>query len=561
MTQLRHKNNENFGYEKTTHVWGGFKDRARKALLQVTISPQTEEFFLDYLQSNYPIIYNSIEWATFYNYPYKFKGLPRMQMRQVIVNLKPSPKVRDLLFSVREEITLVTSWYPSVTGSRAWINNQKWNSGTELKSIGNLKEIIPIENSKRIGIYPNSSIEGTSFKLSGSSGNILFDCGYECDNIVEDDFKFIFLSHYHKDHSGGIKGAVEKSPTTPFVSSRTSFSFFETHPFVPNHIKKLLKQNALLPDKVKSIQFADNSGYEFFPVYHSPGSFGIKVVDSNQTQLTFLGDICLRNGFHDTRKELLEKICDRKGKKNYVLIDCAMIGNKEVIEIEDNPNSIFKKISEDAIRRNIIVVSNQIENTIYSYLLTFSISSKIDNLKQVKIIVSDHLYHLIRTLLEPLIFDNGDYKDPIADKIVGDSGMNFIETHRLYPLTETVLNEIPESESCIYFINESDLKKDFLLKRIRRADDFILTGKMAYREDIPETIQKLKPRLTLRVSSEDWSFHSNENDIVEFIKELSKEGIRTLLFHKPFDKLMKFRDKHNLDKRLVKVIGDRPFQL
>jgi hypothetical protein len=343
---------------------------------------------LDYLQSNYPIIYNSIEWATFYNYPYKFKGLPRMQMRQVIVNLKPSPKVRDLLFSVREEITLVTSWYPSVTGSRAWINNQKWNSGTELKSIGNLKEIIPIENSKRIGIYPNSSIEGTSFKLSGSSGNILFDCGYECDNIVEDDFKFIFLSHYHKDHSGGIKGAVEKSPTTPFVSSRTSFSFFETHPFVPNHIKKLLKQNALLPDKVKSIQFADNSGYEFFPVYHSPGSFGIKVVDSNQTQLTFLGDICLRNGFHDTRKELLEKICDRKGKKNYVLIDCAMIGNKEVIEIEDNPNSIFKKISEDAIRRNIIVVSNQIENTIYSYLLTFSISSKIDIAKPQTVITN-----------------------------------------------------------------------------------------------------------------------------------------------------------------------------
>jgi hypothetical protein len=137
----------------------------------------------------------------------------------------------------------------------------------------------------------------------------------------------------------------------------------------------------LLPDKVKSVQFADNSGYEFFPVYHSPGSFGIKITDGNQTQLTFLGDICLRNGFHDSRKELLEKICDRKGKKNYVLIDCAMIGNKDLIEIEDNPNSIFKKISEAAVRRNIIVVSNQIENTIYSYLLTFSISSKIDNLQ------------------------------------------------------------------------------------------------------------------------------------------------------------------------------------
>jgi len=484
-----------------------------------------------------------------------------MQMQQVIVNLKPSPKIRDLLFNVREEITLSTSWYPSVTGSRAWINNQKWNSGKELESIGNLIEIIPIENSMRIGVYPNSSLEGTSFKLKGKSGNILFDCGFECNNIIQDDFKFIFLSHYHKDHSGGIRRAVEKNRTAPFVSSRTSFSFFEAHPLVPNLVKKLLKQNALLPDKIKSIQFDDYSGYEFFPVYHSPGSFGIKVIDSNQTQLTFLGDVCLKNGFHDSRKELLEKICEQKGKKNYVLLDCAMIGNKELIEIEDNPNAIFKKISEDAVRRNIIVVSNQVENTIYSYLLTFSISSKIENLKKVKIIVSEHLYHLIRTLLEPLIFDRKDYKDPIADQIVGDSGMNFIETHRLYPLTEAVLNEIPESENCIYFINESDLKKGFLLKRIRRADDFILTGKMAYREDIPETIQKLKPRLTLRVSSEDWSFHSNENDIVDFIKELSKEGIRTLLFHKPFDKLMRFRDKYNLDRRLVKVIGDRPFQL
>jgi hypothetical protein len=429
-----------------------------------------------------------------------------------------------------------------------------------LKSIGNLKEIIPIENSKRIGVYPNRIIEGTSFKLIGSSGNVLFDCGFHSNNIMQDDFEFIFLSHYHKDHSGGIKSAVEKNPSTPFISSRTSFAFFENHPFVPNHIKKLLKQNALLPDKIKSVQFADHSNYEFFPVYHSPGSFGIKITDGNQTQLTFLGDVCLRNGFHDSRKEIFEKICAQKGKKNYVLLDCAMIGNKDLIEIEDNPNAIFKKISEAAVRRNIIVVSNQVENTIYSYLLTFSISSKIDNLKQVKIIVSEHLYHLIRTLLEPLIFNREDYKDPIAEKIVGDSGMNFIETHRLYPLTENVLKEIPHTERCIFFISDTDLNKKYLLERIDKSD-VLWTGKMGAREDLPKTFLELKPRTIQRVSSEDWSFHSNENDIVDFIKELSKEGIKTLLFHKPAAQLIKFREKHNLDARLVKIIGDRPFQL
>jgi hypothetical protein len=561
MAQFRHNNNDNFGYEKTTRVWGGFKDRAKKALLQVKIAHQTEEFFLDYLLSEYPEIYNSIEWAIFYNYPYKFQGLPRMQMHQVIINIKPSPKVRDLLFKVREDITFATSWYPSVTGSRAWINSQKWNSGKKLTSIGTLMEIIPIENSKRIGVFPNRNLNGTSFKIRGSNGNILFDCGYNCETTIQNDFNFIFLSHYHKDHSGGIKSAIEKNPFVPFVSSLTSLTFLETHPFVPNHIKYILNKNALLPDKIKSIQFNDNSSYEFFPVYHSPGSFGIKVIDNNQTQLTFLGDICLRNGFYDSRKEIFEKICHQKGRKNYVFLDCAMIGNKEVIEIEDNPNQIFKKISEDAIRRNIIVVSSQVENTIYSYLLTFSISSKIDNLKKIKIIVSEPLYYLIRTLLEPLIFNKQGYKDPIAEMIIGDSGMNFIETHRLYPLNETVLNEIPENESCIYFINESDLKREYLLKRIRRADDFILTGKMAYREDIPEAIQKLKPRLTLRVNSEDWSFHSNEKDIVEFIKELCNEGIRTLLFHKTFENLMRFRENNNFDKKLVKVIGDRPYQI
>ena len=123
----------------------------------------------------------------------------------------------------------------------------------------------------------------------------------------------------------------------------------------------------------------------------------------------------------------------------------------------------------------------------------------------------------------------------------------------MYPLS--TLGKISKDDNVIAFITPVDITKNHLLEdRIKKADIF-LAGTLALRSDIPEELVKAKPRSIIRVASPDWSFHSSEADLKEFINILSSNGIKTILFHNYSKVLKKFLKNNNFDPKMVQIIS------
>lgn len=539
-------------YEKTNRPFFGPKQRAITELNKFNGTPKSESEFIDYLQSNYRTNFKNIEWIRFHDFKDKSFDDKKFEhvMRLAILNVSPSISARKIFFEEREAITLNTGWYPLVMGERA---NFKMSSikrlthKTSLESIGNFIGFKPISNSDKDGI---------SFELEGSHGKYLFDFGYF--GCKQGDYKAFFLTHSHSDHSNGFNNTLlNNSLNIPTICSKPNASFLSYRKNINQNTKSY--PNILHIDYQEKIELFDKSVINFIHTYHSPGSTGFHVKDSNGRSFIYLGDICLKNGFSDFRKPLCDYLLKNKSSKNYLLLDGAMIGRKYFIEEEDTPESILDEFAKNVSRRNIIFFSNQPENSIYSYLKVYSITQQINNLKSIKLLVSPSLMQSLKFLIEPIVLDQAEFRDPVYSKIFGKSKSNPVESHRLYPLTTQILKDINEDERTIIFAGINDLKKiNGLEKKFEKAD-IILAGTFALREELPPEIIKAKPRTIIRVASENWGFHSNEKDLKEFIEEVYGPDMKVFLFHNFHGRLTKFIENNKLNKQYIKALGDKYF--
>jgi hypothetical protein len=434
-------------------------------------------------------------------------------------------------------------------GARANFANKTfktlWNS-EYIESIGNLIGFKTIANSDKDGI---------SFELEGTKGKYLFDFGYK--GAGKDNYKAFFLTHSHSDHSEGFENTIlnNKDKSIYTISSKPVCSFL--------HYK--LSQSKTLKNYhcyahinfTEEFKLKDGLSIGFFPIFHSPGSIGIRVTDNNGVTFFYFGDICLKNGYANFNESILETINKFKTKKNILLLDTAMIGRKHFIEEQDTPESILSEFSQNATRRNIVFFSNQPENSIYAYLKVFHQTQKNENLKSIKLLVSTSLFQSLSLIIEPVIFQIDEFKDPVFTTLFGKTTSNPIESQRLYPLTEEILNGLKEGERTIIFAGINDLKRIPSLKNKFEKSDIILAGTFALREELPTELVKAKPRTIIRVASEDWSFHSNQNDLLKFTRDIASPTFKVYLFHNYFSRLIKVVQEYNLDDRYVRVLGDR----
>jgi hypothetical protein len=539
-------------YETTNRPFFGPKQRAIIELNKFKGTPKSESEFIDYLQENYKTDFSKIEWIRFHDFKDKSFDDRKFEhiMRLAIFNVSPSISARQIFFEEREDITVNTGWYPLVMGERAnfrMSSIKRLSYKNPIESIGNLIGFKPISNSDKDGI---------SFELEGSQGKYLFDFGYSGSN--KGDYKAFFLTHSHSDHSNGFNNTLlNNSLDIPTLCSKPNASFLAyRRNFNPNTKSY---QNIFHIDYKEQLELPDKTIINFIQTYHSPGSTGFQIKDSKGKSFIYLGDICLKNGFSDFRKSLIDYISKNKSSKNYLLLDGAMIGRKYFIEEEDTPESILDEFAKNVSRRNIIFFSNQPENSIYSYLKVYSITQQIDELKSIKLLVSPSLMQSLKFLIEPIVLHQDDFKDPVYSKIFGKSKSNPVESHRLYPLTTQILKEINDDERTIIFAGINDLKKIIGLEKKFERADIILAGTFALREDLPPEITKAKPRTIIRVASENWGFHSNEKDLKEFIEEIYGPDMKVFLFHNFHGRLAKFIDNNRLNKQYIKALGDKYF--
>lgn len=551
--RFRHKEAYHFFYEKVDKPYFGPWQRAINALLKVDKDPFTEEQYLDFIKEKYPRIYDSLECVRFYDFTWQRenKKVPYrgFRFRLAVTYIRPYPEIRDLLFEMREYVTKNTGWYPLVQGSLAKISQPNYIYLRHRHKINNTFVGFDTDIGKLLKIVDVSNNDGVnSLLLEGMNGSILFDTGFGVNMTNIDGIRAVCLSHFHKDHSFGL-WEILNDIKGPVVLSETSLTYLISLSGVGLEQKKLLLEKALVIESPK-FELKKSESFRCFPVFHAPGSYGFLHKSSNINSVYYLGDICLKNGFYNCFDEIISTIEEDDSENKYVVLDAAMVGKSDFsISDEDEPRKLLEEIASGVNKRNIIFISSSPEMLIYSYILAFSITRESKERAAVKLVLNNNLYYLIKTLWNSVILKSKDNIDPFIFSVIGKSRSNFVESQRVYPMSS--LDNISNDENTIIFVTANDLVSNDSLKSRMYKSDVILAGTLAIREDIPVEVTQAKPRSILRVASSDWSFHSDEHELSEFIKRLSCNNIKTVLFHNYPKTLRKFIKKYGLDSSLV----------
>ena len=264
--------------------------RAKEALSKEHSKPCDIESFFDYMEEHFGADYDNIEFVTFYDYTYTQENF---HYNIAYIYTCPSLKTRDTLYENREIITRDTGWYPMISGSRANFTTFKVEGAYKFQSLFKNKKPY-VHLGKPLSIkHVACEFSSTAILLMCEKGNILLDTGFGVEREIVKIVDFIFLSHFHKDHSGGLFDFL-RIREVPVILSGITLGYLLNLKNIDVTDKKILLKNAVLIENIKDISYLKTS-IEFFDSYHCPGAYGLKYKDSDCCVI-FPGDICLYNG-------------------------------------------------------------------------------------------------------------------------------------------------------------------------------------------------------------------------------------------------------------------------
>ncbi len=563
---FQHQNANHFKYQKVTAPWFGPIKRAFEALQNVQNNPLlSEEQFLDYIFENHFDIYQNMEWLTFQEFHVKETQWRKLELpaegfkfRLARVNVRPDPKYRNKLFDIREKIAADTGWYPLVMGSRAQLSNAYIQRLRGIRArqvpanygflLGNLCGVRNVSKKieKTNGDGTSSDLIGTAILLEGTKGSLLLDTGFAVDFETIGRPRAIFLSHLHQDHTGGYWEALQKLNSFTMLSDATLAYLFNKSNLSHEQLDKFLTSVYVIDSADYKIM--TDGHLETFQVFHAPGSYGIVYRDSQGKALFYPGDLCLNNGFLNTSQKLFSYIVNFDAQQKAVLLDAAMVRKRDYsIALEDTPSEILEHLIQGANNRDVFFVTRSIETLVYAFLQAFHETRLSDS--TVKLIVNDELLLLTRRLIHPVLSRKHDKLDPFVRELIRGSIENFTESHRVYPLS--ALNTFETGDNVVIFASKSDLQSNALLAARLRNSDVVIAGVDAVRDDLELLKLTRACRNVRRVASPKWSFHSSESELADFIRQLSGEGIQSILFHNGSDNLKKWIKSEGLNPDFV----------
>jgi hypothetical protein len=552
---FKHKNASHFQYEKISSPWHGPIKRARQALLSSSIEPFTPDDYLDFILKNHPKIYACLEWVQFYRFlpGQRFSSNLRddFEYRLAVTYLKPEPDARYALFMSGEVITNRTGWYPLVMGSKALLtipakyfsretNVQERSIGPEDVEIGEIKQIRDV----------SGTLGGTAVLLIGTNGELLFDTGFNVFTDELDDLKAVCISHFHKDHSGGIWEIFDEHDFPLYLSEPTLRYLWQKKDKDPAARKRLLQSSRLVENEVNRPTM--HNGLNFFPVFHAPGSYGFIYKDPFGKCMIYPGDLCLKNGFLDQRETIYQTINNIPVPQKWVMVDAVMLQSSDRdISTEDQPPVVIQDVITAVQKRNVTFISQSPETLIYSLILTYLSTQKKQETRNIKLVLNNTLYEVCQSLLGPMLFHDYTHIDPFVYSVMKKAVKNFVESFRVYPIS--AISRLSEEEKIIIFVTPPDITISHEIQNRIRKGDVVLAGAMAMRSDIPPEINNLFPRSILRISSTVWSFHSSKEDLLDLIKRFTEVGTHSILFHCDPKEANAFISANGLDKRFVQV--------
>lgn len=529
----------NIKYEIINKPFFGSLSNAELSLKKVSRKAIDCTDFINLLEKSYHKFIDKIELVQFYDFEWTFNNRYErgFNFKIAIIHTMPDAKFRDKLFAERDRITINTGWYPYIMGSRANINttlhryyraiNHIPANKMEPLQLGKPNSIIDVSNNKSVN----------AILLCCTYGSILFDTGFGVDLPDNSDLKAICISHFHKDHCGGLYELLERRDI-PVLMSETTLEYILALKEVLDGDKLALIKNVVVLEKVAYGKIF-RKYFDFFPVFHCPGAFGFVYKGYNGCSIYYLGDVCLKNGFMQFQKVIDQMIKEDENSKKYVIMDAALVGkNNFTVDSDDIPVVLLQDTVDLVRKRDVVFISNSIEILMYSYILFF-MKSNIKNIGSIKLTINDDLYDIVKTLWASVILKHRRATiDAFVKNVLQGGRCNFVESQRVYPIS--ALDTVDRNENIASFITVKEIDDNQLLRDRINGADVVLVGHWTIKASIPETIAKLQPRSVLRVSSPEWSFHSSEEDISRAIYEWSDCGVNTVLFHNYSKVLRKF---------------------
>lgn len=492
------------------------------------------ESFFDYLYNNYDYIRDYIDFITFYEFDYKEKD-ETFKYNIAYIYTKPSLEFRDAFFGEREIITKETGWYPYITGARANFTHLTAEKSYKYWKIKKTKP--PYVHLGRPLSIKNvaSDYAATAMLLKCEKGNILLDTGFGIEEECVETIDYIFISHFHYDHTGGLVNILKKKDI-PVIMSSLTLNYMLDLDSIKDEDKKRILKNVIMSDFMNDRPYIFST-LEFFDSYHCPGSVGV-MYKYRDTIVVYAGDICLENGFY-CYKDIFSGIVEKYYKNKYIILDSALVMKSDLSIGEDKFEDVSESLFDEIKDNNALFISNGTEMLFNIYIKLFAKSVLCS--KETKFVVSDDLYKLLKNVLRSWLLSK--YRnDPFIKYTLASGRANFAETRRLYPMSKG--EQFLGMQDVVYILSLKDVEKLENTSLLNGADCF-LTGPLAFENRTYDCLENLKYKSIKRLASSDWSFHSDKDSLANFI--IQHRECKFILFHSFPKVLNKFRKSFSDD--------------
>lgn len=491
--------------------------RAHQALSKPHATACSPDAFFDYLECRYGVECTYVEYVSFYDY---VRMPEERQYNIAYIYTSPSLKIRDLLFADRDEITANTGWYPMISGARAnfmrvkGVHSSYWEFLKHKPPYVHLGKPLAIKNVA-------CDIASTALLLQCENGNILLDTGFEVDSTAIDQIDFIFISHFHRDHTGGLYTLLRQREI-PVILSGITLEYLLNLKGIDPSDKERLARNSVLIERIRDAAYINNT-IEFFDSYHCPGAFGLKYKYWRDCVI-YPGDMCLTNGFFDYAEQF-HKVIDHPGSNVSIITDCALVPRGDFAITDDDFDAITNTIRESD--NNQIFISRGAEMLFSIYIRLFRMT--IDEHKDWLFVVNDDLFDLLQNVLRCWLLPA--YKsDPFIRHVIGNSRMNYAETRQLFPVSASEQFTGYTASRIMYLLAPEDLATVNDAAEYEQMDAYFV-GPIAVAKNLQEVLSEYTFKRINLLSSPDWSFHSDRIAITKLLSTSVQKKQQFILFH------------------------------
>jgi glyoxylase-like metal-dependent hydrolase (beta-lactamase superfamily II) len=551
--------------EQKNQIYHGPRKRMRELLNKY----RKNKFFsqsqvVEYLLENYPQCVSSMMKLKFYLYNDR-DGKP---LRFFILWCDYNAEIREVLFEESERIVSKTGWYPMITGSRVFhhrrpivdfmeFNMKKTmnkNNIEKLPGLGNLEKIINFSNGN-----------GTSVLIQTSAYDLILDAGMtdkelKLDCLRRDKRKWLFLSHCHKDHTGGINPFINNKlfviSTTPLTLELLFTTIFFGQGIVAEGYlpKNFFYRFAPMWYRA-NYQFSDGSSITTLPTYHYPGSIGFLFTFSNGKKLFYSGDINLSASYLSINKlnNLSNTFSIDETYVDYALFDGAYIGRKIGSDAEEAKNIL--KVVEDSILagKNFLFLTPPADYGVFLYFHLYNHFISSSRKLETRIFLDPIIMNQIKLIEWRL---KRQRKGELDDALI-----KYFEQRQTLIESVRVFDSSINLEKNIKYLNEKNIPVIIILDDSKYNDkDYISDQSIFYLKNFglniarigksatrPIDINNLDTESILNFDEGIWLLHTQEQLLKDYF--LSNKGSfgHILLFHNFQKRIEKFIKELNLD--------------